>query len=96
MGFYINPKNETKEEFLAKKGIAVPNTFKWENRLPNTLPVVLVDNGPFTAAGIAYSKEEYLQFNNHDPSDERAKIVFLVDIDDLIPVSNLTRNAIKE
>jgi hypothetical protein len=94
MGYYINPTGETKEEFLRRKGITVSNTFKWKERLPNTLPVILIDNGYFTAAGIAYSEREFDGFL--DPNDDRPKIMFLVNIEDLFAVSNLTRDTIQE
>ena len=75
MGYYINPIHQTKEEFLREKGKAVSNNFQWNERLPNTLPVILVDNGRFTAAGIAYSEQEFLSFVD-DKYDDRPKVIF--------------------
>lgn len=86
MGFYVNPKGESKEQFLLKKGVAVPRTFKWEDKPNGSLPVILVDNGPFTAAAIAYCKEEFDGFM--DVRDMRPKQVFVVRIDDLVAGAN--------
>jgi len=60
MGYYVNPQNMSKESFLKKEGVAVPNNprITWESVPKGYLPVVLVNNGPFTAAGIAYCESE--------------------------------------
>lgn len=82
MGFYINPKGTSKEQFLKEKGVAVPRTFKWSDTPKGSLPVVLVDNGPFTAAAIGYCQREFEGFM--DPNDRRPKQVYTVRIDDLV------------
>lgn len=67
MGYYINPPGYSKEEFLMKNGIFIqqselPTDF---TDFPNDcLPVALLDNGPFTAAGICYDPREYQVFKN--------------------------------
>lgn len=60
MGAYVNPGNGvSKEEFLTTHGIPVTEqevlAFNFNGPL---LPVVLADNGAFTAAGIAYDARE--------------------------------------
>jgi hypothetical protein len=65
MGFYINPPDQTKEEFLYDHGFRLrpeelPSSFDFANSIH--LPVCLVDNGAFTAAGIAYCQAEYERF----------------------------------
>ncbi len=86
MGFYVNPSNASKEEFLRQKGVAVPRTFKWADKPKGSLPVVLVDNGHFTAAAICYSEQEYTGFIA--PSDRRPKEVYIVKVDDLVADAN--------
>jgi len=84
MGAYINPIDETKEQWLEKNGTEVPFLDKWD--IPeNHFPVVLVDNGPFTAAGIAYCESELKAFIN--PEDWRPKRYFIVPIHRLHEVS---------
>lgn len=88
MGYYINPKDCAKEQWLKENALHC-NTQKgyvptWETLEEGTLPVCLVDNGPFTAAGIAYSKDEMEAFS--EPSDRRPKIWFIVPIDKLLAV----------
>ena len=52
MGFYVNPPDMTKEEWLQKHG-QVTETPAWP--VPEgTILVCLVKNPTFTAAGIAY------------------------------------------
>ncbi len=84
MGAYINPKDMTKERWLdefAEKRLPSPN---FEATPDGYLPVVLVDNGIFTAAGIAYSPDELAVFNT---PDGREKEWFIAKIDDLHTVS---------
>jgi hypothetical protein len=83
MGAYINPKNMSKEQWLSENATEVPFV-DWD--LPEGyLPVVLVDNGPFTAAGIAYCKEELGTFKH--PEDMRPKRFFIAPIHKLHEVS---------
>jgi len=63
MGFYVNLNSEKKEVFLAREGMEVPKA-DWENIPKDSVPVILINNGYFTAAGIGYDKKEYLVFTN--------------------------------
>lgn len=69
MGFYINPKDgSSKEDWLKKNGSLLvfgPSEFSWKDDV-EFLPVCLVDNGPFTAAGIAFNEREFQAFNRPD------------------------------
>lgn len=93
MGYYVNPPQQSKEQFLQQSGKPIPSTFKWEDKPTDSLPVVLCDNGTFTAAAIGYSKQEFDYFK--DPSDPRQKTFFLVSIEALLKVSDLKKAAIQ-
>lgn len=90
MGAYINPRKVIKEKWLDKYAIEL-------NREPeniteageNMLPVCLIDNLRFTAAGIAFSEEELEVFKA--PSDTRPKRWFFAPKDKLYEVSNLNQ-----
>ena len=80
MGCYVNP---AKEEFLEEHSIEffdwydVPHIdFKTLVKRDRVFPVILLDNGNFKAAGIAYDEKEYNRFM--DPADTRPKRVFLM------------------
>lgn len=76
MGMYINPNGMTKESWLAKNGTPVKNkdleNFDWNS---DEVPVALMDNGMFTAAGVCYNQREFAVFNS---DDGRRKIWFTV------------------
>lgn len=86
MGYYINPTDGTKEAFLERYGTPIsPAIAKqiWKEEMIQThFPVCLVDNGSFTAAGIAYSEAETDQFLVPDGRD---KLWYLVPRKELIP-----------
>lgn len=88
MGCYINKVN--KEDFLNKFGkfhtdiplfgkVSVPS-YK-DLSIDNNLPVVLVDNGPFTAAAVAFDEIEYSRFIRED--DGRPRQIWTCKKDDL-------------
>lgn len=85
MGFYINPHDMTKEEFLVKYGVRMSQeeVANFNFAQEDTLPVVLIDNRAFTAAGIAYDTYERDAFN--DKQDPRSKVWFKVSKEDLKP-----------
>lgn len=86
MGVYVNPRGETKENFLISNGIMVDYSFKWVDVPEGCLPVVLIDNGMFTAAVIAYSSCEFDQC----VSDiTQVHTIYIVAIKDLLLVSKL-------
>jgi len=66
MGYYVNPKDMEKEEWLAKHGQAIPLCDALGLDFDEFLPVCLVDNGPFTAAGIGFDKREAMDFARPD------------------------------
>lgn len=66
MGAYIDLANQTKEAWLRKNAIPVTSTPKTIDDVPGFLLVCLVDNGPFTAAGIAFDERELQAFLSPD------------------------------
>lgn len=82
MGYYINPKTETKEAWLSKNGVKSNMNEVQQCEIGEKVPVCLVDNGPFTAAAIAYDAGERDEFLK---PDHRPKIWFLVDRELLKP-----------
>jgi len=81
MGYYVNPKNMSKEAFLQIFGKKISEAeFKAGNfsdtKTSGGTVVVLVDNGPFTAGLICYSHDEY-QYMIENP-DNRRKEYFIV------------------
>ena len=84
MGYYINPPDQSKEDFLKEHGtpISRKEALDWDYT-SNSLPVCLVDNGFFIAAAICYSKEETEAFSTL--SDPRSKIFLSVPKEKLRP-----------
>jgi hypothetical protein len=88
MGVYVNPQDMSKEDWLALHGQILLDPPKWEDIEDieeGKLPVCLVDNGPFKAAGVAFAKRELDEFTR--PDDPRPKTWFMVSIKDLGEVS---------
>lgn len=88
MGYYINPEEGTKEEWLEKYGEKLekaPEEY-WDKK-KNTIAVILVKNPGFTAAAIAYKQEELVYFRDTTPAegDYRPRIWFMVPVDLLKP-----------
>ena len=84
MGMYVNPSNEEKETFLNREGMLVSKNISWKDVSKGYLPVVLMNNGPFTAAGVAYNESELTAFTGIN--DLRPRQIFMVKIEKLIPV----------
>jgi hypothetical protein len=83
MGFYIDPANCSKEQFLADNGTPIsPEAAKQTLADGSNIPVCLVDNGIFTAAGITFSDGEIDAFNR--PADSRPKKWFSVPREKLV------------
>lgn len=84
MGAYVNPPNMHKKQWLEKYGKRLSNAPERFDEHPGKLPVCLVNNGPFMAGGIAFSKQELRVFRK---PDGRPKIWYLVDEEKLHEVS---------
>lgn len=77
--------DRAKIEFLRVNGQLVSEGLVFSYVPKGQLPVVLVNNGHFLAAGIAYSESELRAFTN--PNDRRDRVILLVDIEKLVKVS---------
>jgi hypothetical protein len=99
VGYYINPggwppqrPHISKEAFLSEFGIEETDLEKFAdfgNAPQGMLPVVWVNNGPFTGAGIAYDARELDAFLL---PDRRPKRFYYVEIKTLLQVSDLGRH----
>ena len=87
MGCCVNPKNELKDVFLLREGTAVRFNISWDQVPQGMLPVVLVNNGSFIVAAVAYDAQELKRFQ--DPYDPRPMVIFVVPIEKLWAVSDL-------
>ena len=58
MGCYINHPTISKEMYLAQNGVELSGRPPWPPPKDQCI-IFLVDNGPFTAAGVAYDQHEY-------------------------------------
>lgn len=82
MGYYVNVEN--KEDWLTNHArLKLANAPAWEDCPNDCFIIVLIDNGPFTAAFIAYDKREYEEMTL--PSDNRPKTFYFIPKDDLKP-----------
>lgn len=94
MGIYINPTEMTKTEWLEQYGDSTLSVFSQkhidlfeEKRAERKCLVVLVDNGAFFAAGVAYNIGEANAFAY---PDERRKYATYVPVDDIIKHGNIS------
>jgi hypothetical protein len=87
MGYYINPPNMTKEQFLKEKGTPIlPQDVRSFDYASDCLPVCLVNNGWMTAAAIAYHPREAEVFlGNSGGRDSRPKTWYSISRADLEP-----------
>lgn len=84
MGFYINPPDMSKEDFLTTQGTLYDHLPMF-HRDEDLVTICLVDNGAFTAAAICYNQDEYEVFEIYDG---RPKKWFGVNIEKLAPYIN--------
>lgn len=75
MGLYINPPDIAKEEWLMSKGTPLPGA-PTLHKEGTKFAVCLVNNGPFTAAGVCFSQRELEEFTSNDG---RSKLWFSVE-----------------
>lgn len=87
MGIYINPSNMTKEQWLDAFAEPLSIAHLREPQPWSWLPICHINNGPFTAAGVAFSKKEYAAFRY---PDRRPKVWFRAPISALAEVTGVS------
>lgn len=94
MGYYVNPVDQTKEDWLAANGVRLagaPDCDALEALVVSGfLPVCYVQNPMFSAAAVCYTATELLEFTR--PTDTRPKAWFKVSVDALVQVNALPDN----
>lgn len=81
MGYYIEAtggKNKAAWLVQHAKGTIVSKA----TPTPDSIPVVVMDNGPFEAAGVAFDADELDAFTS--PSDWRPKTIVMVPRDEVL------------
>ena len=94
MGYYIETeaaKNKAKWLVEHAGGVIVQQATPTPTH--DSIPVVVVDNGPFEAAGIAYDQEELRAFT--DPFDPRPKTIVMVPCDNVIKLCPRVESKLK-
>ncbi len=95
MGIYIEPSTTTKEEWLLKHGkrlsLFAPDAYD-AVRKGKCVPVCLIDNGVFSSASVAYSKEESIVFCY---PDIRQKTWFIVPVESLLLDSGIKEETLR-
>ena len=97
MGLYVDPKGQTKENWLCEYSSTPPleTAPVWQDAwAKEALPVCLVNNGQFTVAGIAHCPKQLAAFTR--PDDMRPKLFFVVPIVELRKVCPLIDLAMAE
>lgn len=90
MGLYIEvPANKGKADLIldldprVEEATYEDGTFfipDWDDAPKGFLPVCVVDNGPFEAAGVAYSEEELIRFSRLDDPRPRRWLYVPIDV----------------
>lgn len=82
MGFYINPPEGTKEDWLHEHGEPLLNP-RWPPEAGKAI-VCLVFNPHMTAAAVAFDEEEFNEFN--DVQDPRVRLWYQVPLEAVLEV----------
>jgi len=80
MGKYINLRGEQKEDWLARNGVVILEREAKNYLAIGKIPVCLLDNGMFTAAGICDTDSEIDAFSH---PDGRMKLWYAVPAENL-------------
>jgi len=87
MGAYINPADESKEDFLLREGKLIPRPLAYEDIPDDSYLIALIDNVTFTAAGVAFNEQEFMMMT--DPDEARDVIYYIVPKDVVPQVSDV-------
>lgn len=83
MGFYIETSEmKNKAEWLKKNAGAIYLSGRPTEVNPDYVPVCVIDNGQFEAAGIAFDEQEAKSFDDKD--DKRKKQWMLIGVDNAV------------
>lgn len=94
MGYYIETEAaKNKANWLVDNAGGVIVQQATPTPTHDSIPVVVVDNGPFEAAGIAYDQEELRAFT--DPFDPRPKTIVMVPRDNVIKLCPRVESKLK-
>jgi len=88
MGCYINTVNMTKDFWLYNQQEGTLEAPVWDDMPEGMLPVCLVQNEMFSAAGVAFNEEERDDFAR---DDGRPKRWFVLPIESIRAVSDLDK-----
>ena len=79
MGMYLNPVNVCKETWLRENATEVSKNailLDYNNLMQNKeIPIILMNNGYFTAAGICYKESEATEFTREDGRPKKFYVV---------------------
>jgi len=74
---YINPKDQSKDQWLEDHGMLIQQPLSWSIEFPaDSTLVCLIQNPLFSAAAICRTKRNFDRFRN--PTDQRPKKWYLV------------------
>ena len=83
MGYYIEverPKGKAQQLADLHGATILPQRPEAFEDVPDTLALIcVVDNGPFEAAALCYSREEFIEFADTDHGDRRPRQWLLMD-----------------
>ena len=80
MGLYVNPDGMTKEAWLDRNALAEISPEEMVRNhakliAERMVPMVWINNGPFTALAVGYSSREVADFARPDPRPKRYLVV---------------------
>jgi len=84
MGDYVNPTNESKEDFLEREAIEISREEFLESswNFSNKVGLCLVKNARFSACVVAYNREDAEHYAD-STTDSRPKKYFLIELSKL-------------
>jgi len=81
MGLYINPATSSKEQWLKRYARQVDSASFVYAEKTGQVPIILIDNGMFTACAVAYKESEFKEITRL--SETRPRTFFYADTEEL-------------